>query len=220
MKPRRPSKQRALQGSKAAASPILTAQLAKSREQVKTAQARAQRRASAANPRPMRTRSPRLLKLAAQCMADGRLLAPDRDNARFYVQEALALDPNNAPGKSHGVCSSSRLLGDARSAIDRRDFALAASLIEGAEGIAACGGHRVGTTPARQVRASKRRGTPGLSCCETRTNGCSGSADRTGKRQRQILPAQTAPAGSGQSRAGRRHAGFRHRASSPRRGAR
>jgi TonB family protein len=68
-------------------------------------------------------------------MTDGRLLAPDHDNARFYVQEALELDPNNAAGQESRRMLSSRLLGDARSAIDRRDFALAASLIEGAEGI-------------------------------------------------------------------------------------
>ena len=114
----------------------LTAQLAKSREQVKAAQARTQpprvRSQPAADADPLAP----LLKLAAQCMADGRLLAPDRDNARFYVQEALALDQNNAAGQESRRMLSSRLLGDARSAIDRRDFALAASLIEGAEGIA------------------------------------------------------------------------------------
>jgi TonB family protein len=114
----------------------LTAQLAKSREQVKTAQARTQpprvRSQPAADADPVAP----LLTLAAQCMADGRLLAPDRDNARYYVQEALALDPDNAAGQESRRMLSSRLLGDARSAIDRRDFALAASLIEGAAGIA------------------------------------------------------------------------------------
>jgi TonB family protein len=114
----------------------LTAQLAKSREQVKTAQARSQpphvRSQPAADADPVAA----LLKLAAQGMADGRLLAPDRDNARFYVREALALDPNNAAGQESQRMLASRLLGDARSAIERRDFALAASLIEGAEGIA------------------------------------------------------------------------------------
>jgi TonB family protein len=114
----------------------LTAQLAKSREQVKTAQARSQpphvRSQPAADADPVAA----LLKLAAQGMADGRLLAPDRDNARFYVREALALEPNNAAGQESQRMLASRLLGDARSAIERRDFALAASLIEGAEGIA------------------------------------------------------------------------------------
>jgi TonB family protein len=114
----------------------LTAQLAKSREQVKAAQARTQpprvRSQPAADADPVAP----LLSLAAQSMAAGHLLAPDRDNARFYVQEALALDPNNAAGQESRRLLSSRLLGDAHSAIDRRDFALAATLIEGAEGIA------------------------------------------------------------------------------------
>jgi protein TonB len=52
------------------------------------------------------------------------------------VQEALALDPNNAGAQESRRMLSSRLLGDAHGAVDRRDFALAASLIEAAEGIA------------------------------------------------------------------------------------
>ena len=117
---------------------FLTAQLAKSREQVKAAQARAQTQAPRVRSQPDAEVDPvaRLLSRAAQCMADGRLLAPDRDNARFYVQEALRLDQRNAAAQESRRTLSSRLLGDARSAIDRRDFALAASLIKAADGIA------------------------------------------------------------------------------------
>jgi TonB family protein len=131
---------------------FLTAQLAKSREQVKTAQARTQAPRVPSQPAADVDPAASLLSRAAQCMADGRLLAPDRDNARFYVQEALALDPNNAAAQESRRMLGSRLLGDARSAIDRRDFALAASLIEGAEGL----GVAADIESARRVLASAR----------------------------------------------------------------
>ena len=115
---------------------FLSAQLAKSREQVKAAQARASAPRVRSQPEAEVDPVARLLNLAAQCMVDGRLLAPNRDNARFYVQQALRLDPSNAAGQESRRVLAARLLGDARSAVVRRDFALAASLIEGAEGIA------------------------------------------------------------------------------------
>jgi TonB family protein len=117
---------------------FLTAQLAKSREQLKAAQARPQAvpRVRSSPPADVDRVAP-LLDLSAQSMREGRLLAPDRDSARFYVQEALRLDPNNSAAQEARRSLASRLLTEVRSAIDRRDFSLAASLIEGAAGIAA-----------------------------------------------------------------------------------
>jgi hypothetical protein len=117
---------------------FLTAQLAKSREQLKAAQARPQAvpRVRSSPPADVDRVAP-LLDLAAQSMRDGRLLAPDRASARFYVQEALRLDPNNSAAQEARKSLASRLLTEVRSAIDRRDFSLAASLIEGAAGLAA-----------------------------------------------------------------------------------
>jgi TonB family protein len=117
---------------------FLTAQLAKSREQLKTAQVRPQPVPPIrGEPKAVVDRAAPLLDLAAQCMSDGRLLAPDRDNARFYVQEAWRLDPGNPAAQEAKRLLAGRLLTEARSAIDRRDFSLAASLIEGANGLAA-----------------------------------------------------------------------------------
>ncbi|HWW28429.1 MAG TPA: energy transducer TonB [Steroidobacteraceae bacterium] len=117
---------------------FLTAQLAKSREQLKAAQARPQAVPRVRNSPPADVdRVAPLLDLAAQSMRDGRLLAPDRASARFYVQEALRLDPNNSAAQEARRSLASRLLTEVRSAIDRRDFSLAASLIEGAAGLAA-----------------------------------------------------------------------------------
>ena len=119
---------------------FLTAQLAKSREQIKTAQAQVQQqnrvRADVREAKPEEDRVTPLVALANQRVADGHLLEPDRDSARYYVQEALRADPQNASALDAKRALASRLMEDARSAIDRRDFARALYVIEGANGIA------------------------------------------------------------------------------------
>ena len=72
---------------------FLTAQLAKSREQIKTAQAQVQQQNRVrTEPKPEEDQVTPSLTLANQRIADGRLLEPDRDSARYYVQEALRAD--------------------------------------------------------------------------------------------------------------------------------
>jgi TonB family protein len=121
---------------------FLTAQLAKSREQIKTAQAQVQQqnrvRADVrTEAKPEEDRVTPLVALANQRIADGHLLEPDRDSGRYYVQEALRTDPQNAAALDAKRALASRLMEEARSAIDRRDFARALNVIEGANGIAA-----------------------------------------------------------------------------------
>jgi TonB family protein len=117
---------------------FLTAQLAKSRDQIKTAQAQVQQQSRArTEPKAEEDRVTPLLNLAAQRMADGRLLEPDRDSARYYVLEALRADPQNAAALDTKRALASKLLEDTRSAIDRRDFAHALLVIEAATGVAA-----------------------------------------------------------------------------------
>jgi TonB family protein len=116
---------------------FLTAQLAKSREQIKTAQAQVQQQnRERAEPKLEEDHVTSLLALATQRIADGRLLEPDRDSARYYVQEALRADPQNAAALDAKRTLASRLMEDARSAIDRRDFARALFVIEATNGIA------------------------------------------------------------------------------------
>jgi TonB family protein len=116
---------------------FLTAQLAKSREQIKAAQAQVQQQARARSaPKAEEDHVTALLNLATQRIAGGSLLEPDRDSARFYVQEALRADPQSAAALEAKSALASRLLEDVRSAIDRREFAHAAALIDGANGIA------------------------------------------------------------------------------------
>jgi TonB family protein len=124
---------------------FLTAQLAKSREQVKAAQAQVQQQARArtepkttvaAAAAAQEDKVTPLLNLATQRMADGHLLEAG-DSARFYVLEALRADPQNAAALDLKRALASKLLEDARGAIDRRDFAHALVVIEGATGVAA-----------------------------------------------------------------------------------
>jgi len=119
---------------------FLTAQLAKSREQIKTALAQVQQqnrvRDVRSEPKPEEDHVTPLLTLAAQRIADGHLLEPDRDSARYYVQEAMRADPQSAAALDAKRALASRLMEDARGAIDRRDFAHALTVIESANGIA------------------------------------------------------------------------------------
>jgi TonB family protein len=117
---------------------FLTAQLAKSREQIKTAQAQVQQQQPRARtePKAEEDRVTPLVNLATQRIASGSLLEPDRDSAHFYVQEALRADPQSTAALDAKRALASRLLEDARSAIDRREFARASGLIDSANGIA------------------------------------------------------------------------------------
>jgi TonB family protein len=133
---------------------FLTAQLAKSHEQIKTAQAQVQQQARArAEPKAEADRVTPLLTLAAQRIADDHLLEPDRDSARFYVQEALRADPQSTAALDAKRTLASRLLEDARSAIDRREFARAAALIDSANGIAVS----ANIEPVRSLLAAARK---------------------------------------------------------------
>jgi TonB family protein len=117
---------------------FLTAQLAKLRDQIKTAQAQIQQQ-SRARTEPKAAEQDKvtpLLNLAAQRVTEGRLLEAG-DSARYYVLEALRVDPQNAAALDARRSLASRLLEDTRSAIDRRDFAHALVVIEGATDVAA-----------------------------------------------------------------------------------
>jgi len=113
---------------------FLTAQLAKSREQVKTAQSALRVRPE---PKAGEDKVTPLLSLAAQRVGDGHLIDPQGDSARFYIQEALRLDPGNEAAQDAEKALAMNLLAEVHSAIDRRDFAHASDWLEAAKGIAA-----------------------------------------------------------------------------------
>jgi TonB family protein len=113
---------------------FLTAQLAKSRDQVKAAQAVVRARGA---PKADEDKVSPLLDLAAARISDGHLIDPPQDNALYYVRQALRADPSNSAAQEAEQALAVRLLGEARSAVDRRDFTHAAGWLEAARGIAA-----------------------------------------------------------------------------------
>ncbi len=119
-------------------SAFLAAQLATAREQIKAARSARPKTASASGD----TASPsaqadQFAALAAQRISEGRLVDPERDSARFYVQEALRADPHGEKANQVEHALAQSLLAAAHAAIDRRDFAAAANWLEAASGIAA-----------------------------------------------------------------------------------
>jgi TonB family protein len=117
---------------------FFTAQLAKSREQVRTAQAAARVNLNVKNePKADEDKVTPLLKLAAQRIEEAHLIDPESDSARFYILEALRLEPGNVAAQEAERALAMSLLTEAHGAIDRRDFVHASDWLEAAKGIAA-----------------------------------------------------------------------------------
>jgi protein TonB len=78
-----------------------------------------------------------VLSLAEARLKEGRLIEPDGDNALFYVQQARRLDPDGNAAQAARQTLALALLTAVRTAVDHRDWARAASLVDAAGGIAA-----------------------------------------------------------------------------------
>ena len=136
----------------------LAGQLAKSREQIKAAAAKAKPRADAramdASPAQksasaeLPSSSPPaaaannnsvtgLLSLAAERIKQGHLVEPESDSAVRYVKQALQIDADGNGTQAAKQTLSIALLADVHAAIDRREFGRANSLLDAAEGIVA-----------------------------------------------------------------------------------
>jgi TonB family protein len=74
--------------------------------------------------------------LALERVRDEHLIEPERDNARFYVEQALKADPKSAAALEAQQQLALGLLGRVRLAIERRDFAGASSSLEAASDVA------------------------------------------------------------------------------------
>ncbi len=112
---------------------FLSAQLAKSRERVKSAQAEVRARNE---PKAAEDKVTLLLREAARRINDAHIIDPKRDSALFYVREALRLDPNNSAAQDAERTLAMRMMAEVHSAIDARDFAHASRWLEAAKGIA------------------------------------------------------------------------------------
>jgi protein TonB len=136
----------------------LTAQLAKSREQIKAAAAKAKSRAEARaldSAPPQNSASAELpssgppataangnsvtglLSLAAERLKQGRLVEPESDSAVRYVKQALQIDADGNGTQAAKQTLSVALLAEIHAAIDRLEFGRANNLLEAADGIVA-----------------------------------------------------------------------------------
>ncbi len=158
---------------------FLSAQLAKSRERLRTAQPPVVR--GLADARTGEDRVTSLIALAAQRIGDGMLMEPERGSARFYVDEALKIDPASEPAQEVQRTLALRLLAEVRSAIDRRDFAQAARFIEAAKGIATPANCRRGGSLACRRAPPGDRGRVGAIAEECHRPPAAGPSHRTGR---------------------------------------
>ena len=118
---------------------LLTTQLAKSRARLKSsmAQSRIHDEALQPNGSAVADSLTQILSLAEARVKEGRLIAPEGDNAHLYVERALAIDPGSNAAQAAKQTLAASLLAGARSSIDRHEFGQAASLLDAASGIAA-----------------------------------------------------------------------------------
>jgi TonB family protein len=117
---------------------FLTAQLGKLKDQIRAARSRAAAKTAAPGVDDKASQPVSgLVALALARLDAGQLIEPDHDNARYYVEAALGLDPANDAVQDARQSLAMRLLSEAHGAIDRRDFAQAAAWLHGADGIAA-----------------------------------------------------------------------------------
>ena len=73
-----------------------------------------------------------VLAMAAERLQSNRLLSPANDNARYYFELAASIDPNSAVARQGLSAVASKLVLQARSAIDAGDFNAAESLLDDA----------------------------------------------------------------------------------------
>jgi TonB family protein len=133
---------------------LLTGRLAKSRERLRSAaRPRPPDDAPPAEPSADDRRRTGLLSLAEARIKEGRLIDSENDSARFYVQEALRIDPDNNAVQAAKQTLAAALLAGARTDLDRRNFDQASRLLDAAESIASA----ANVENTRQLLGAARR---------------------------------------------------------------
>ncbi len=74
-----------------------------------------------------------VLAMANQRLNDNKLIAPSNDNARYYYELALSNDPDNPAAQQGMTIIASKLVLQARRAIDQEQYPLADTLLQDAE---------------------------------------------------------------------------------------
>jgi TonB family protein len=133
---------------------LLTARLAKSRERLRTATARSR---TPDDTRPETSagagRRAELLGLAETRIKEGHLIDSDNDSARFYIREALRIDPASNAVQAARQSLAAALLAGVRADLERHDFEHASRLLDAADGI----GSAANVESARQLLGAARR---------------------------------------------------------------
>jgi TonB family protein len=133
---------------------LLTARLAKSRERLKTATARPR---TPDETRPETSadagRRAELLGLAETRIKEGHLIDWENDSARFYIREALRIDPASNAVQAARQSLAAALLAGSRADLERHDFEHASRLLDAADGI----GSAANVEIARQLLGAARR---------------------------------------------------------------
>ncbi|HLZ99690.1 MAG TPA: tetratricopeptide repeat protein, partial [Steroidobacteraceae bacterium] len=134
---------------------LLTARLAKSREQQKSATTHTRSMDDTPRPGPNADagRRTELLRFGEARIKEGRLIDSKDDSARYYIREALRLDPTGNAVQAARQSLAAALLAAARADLDHHDFEHAARLIDAADGIGAA----ANVENARRLLAAARR---------------------------------------------------------------
>ena len=132
-----------------------------------------------------------VLGLANDRLNDNKLITPSNDNARYYYELALSNDPDNRAARQGMTIVASKLVLQARQAIDKKQFALASSLLDDAKALDPASGDLVASKAAlndarnkqaaeQQVAAERRADADRLEQAERRAE-----AERIAARERQ-----------------------------------
>lgn len=114
---------------------FLTAQLGKARSQ-QGAAARARPPAPVEPPKSSGDALPQVLRLAAERLDQGRLLEPESDSALFHFRRAMEINPDDLGVQQTRRALAARLLLEASTSMQSRDFDRADRLLQAATGIA------------------------------------------------------------------------------------
>jgi TonB family protein len=133
---------------------LLMARLANWRERLRSATARS-RIPDETRPETSAAagRRAELLGLAEARIKEGNLIDSENDSARFYVGEALRIDPAGNAVQAARQSLAAALLAGARADLDRHDFEHASRLIDAVDGI----GSAANVESARQLLGAARR---------------------------------------------------------------
>jgi len=98
-----------------------------------------------------------VLGLANDRLNANQLITPSNDNARYYYELALSNDPDNPAARQGMTIVASKLVLQARQAIDKEQFALASRLLDDAEALDPASGDLAASNSALDDARNKQK---------------------------------------------------------------